>query len=337
MKRLYAARTTNEADALRRLLAQDGIDSIAHIADLESPEVSESATSGTVSIEVSDGDFDSASVVLATFLHNACVADSHAHLPNNACEPIQDIVTRDLVHRKSSIRLWCELVLALVLQQPFFSLARLILKHTIFPYLPKTFAGDWAYAVLHDCLATGISLCIIWYTRESWRVFGLRKPRWSIDTISGCLTLFFDRMMGYMASEIFIGILADFHFPYSRVSPATISQWHGRPEGAIGLVAILVLSVAIAFKEEIFSRGIILTRVEQLTGSRLWAVVLSAAQFSAFHWYGGARQMSATFAAGAVYGVAFVMTRSLWPVVFAHAFVDVGAFLYEFSHHLGDQ
>jgi membrane protease YdiL (CAAX protease family) len=75
-------------------------------------------------------------------------------------------------------------------------------------------------------------------------------------------------------------------------------------------------------------RGYLFTRLEQLLRSTWAAVLLSAAVFGLMHWFGGPFNVCDAFLAGIVYGIAFAWTRTLWPVVIAHALYDFSVFLH---------
>ena len=70
-------------------------------------------------------------------------------------------------------------------------------------------------------------------------------------------------------------------------------------------------------------RAYLVTRLELLLGSRLWAVVASAALFASYHIYQGPGALVDIFALGLLFGSGYVLLRRVWPFALAHAALDV--------------
>lgn len=85
--------------------------------------------------------------------------------------------------------------------------------------------------------------------------------------------------------------------------------------------------LANAFAEEFAMRGVLIDRLERLTGSRVVAVVASAVAFASYHLYQGRLAVSALFLFGVLLGAAFVWKRRLAPLVIAHVVSDLPALL----------
>jgi membrane protease YdiL (CAAX protease family) len=92
---------------------------------------------------------------------------------------------------------------------------------------------------------------------------------------------------------------------------------------AAGEVANLVLGAP--FLEEILYRGLLFGGLFRPLGLR-WAVPLSALVFAAVHGYGTASSII-VMVHGCIYALVYARTRSLWPGIFLHAFVNVAACL----------
>jgi membrane protease YdiL (CAAX protease family) len=109
-----------------------------------------------------------------------------------------------------------------------------------------------------------------------------------------------------------------------------ITHAHDTPfhvQGWTGLVLLLVLAFVVGFSEELVVRSYLIPRLERLLHSAWASVLVSAAVFGLLHWRSGILTMCHAFLAGIVYGIAFVLTRRLWPVALAHAMYDFSAFL----------
>lgn len=329
MKQLYLSSSSTAANSLQQLLTTNCIESIVNEQECTSDSKSTHDSGICFEVLVHDSDCDAAKELLAHFLSNS------TETAPSAQDTVDDVrhaeIESDALPTKRSSRLWLELLIILALTQPFYSPAHLLLTALFGTETHATFAIYWRHRCLYYGLIIGAELALIWWSGEPWSAFGIVKPNWSVDAISGCLTLFSDIMTNEIGRDILVGIFADLHIPnLPRVRPrADFLLDH--PEGVLGVLALLIFTLAIGFSEELMSRGIVLTRLERLTKSRLAAIVLSAAQFAAFHWYWGNLTVGCTFLSGIVYGIAFRWTRSLWPVVFSHTIVDLGWYLYRFS------
>lgn len=114
-------------------------------------------------------------------------------------------------------------------------------------------------------------------------------------------------------------------------------RW-GDVEGNLRMYLILIgLSwISAGFGEEMFFRGFVITRLQiTFRGFKLasvYAVVLSALIFGYVHFYyqGLAGFVNATVI-GLIFGAAFLLyKRNLWPLIFAHGFINSLGFTAEF-------
>lgn len=85
----------------------------------------------------------------------------------------------------------------------------------------------------------------------------------------------------------------------------------------------ILLSLVVAFSEEITFRGFILTRFKLLTNSYWPGVILSSAAFSLGHLYQGLAGVLLTFVYGLLFAGLFVARGSLFPCIVAHFLQDV--------------
>jgi uncharacterized protein len=85
---------------------------------------------------------------------------------------------------------------------------------------------------------------------------------------------------------------------------------------------LFALSVSIGFSEELGMRGYLIPRLEGVLNSKLWAVLISSAFFGCVHLQQGIVSVWDAFWGGVIYGIVFILTRRLWPSVFAHAIFD---------------
>jgi membrane protease YdiL (CAAX protease family) len=91
------------------------------------------------------------------------------------------------------------------------------------------------------------------------------------------------------------------------------------PAGAFGWIALVASTSAWALLEELSIRGYLMVRLEKLWASPLKAALTSSLVFAGYHVYQGLLPLIAHFATGLVLAGAFLICRSLWPLVIAHA------------------
>ena len=93
-------------------------------------------------------------------------------------------------------------------------------------------------------------------------------------------------------------------------------------------VPVLVLAaVQNAVLEEVVMVGYLFTRWQQ-AGWRLWTIILVSATIrGSYHLYQGWGGFAGNLVMGVVFGVFFLRTRRLWPLVLAHGLIDTIAFV----------
>jgi membrane protease YdiL (CAAX protease family) len=75
--------------------------------------------------------------------------------------------------------------------------------------------------------------------------------------------------------------------------------------------------------EELTMRGYLIPRFEELFGSPVAAVVLSAILFASYHLYQGLSSSLVILGMGLVYGIFFCIVRRIWPLVIAHTITNL--------------
>jgi len=99
------------------------------------------------------------------------------------------------------------------------------------------------------------------------------------------------------------------------------------------LINLLIAAVLPAIGEELLFRGVILKLTNDITKHVHWAIIISAALFSAFHlqFYG----FLPRFALGLVLGYVFVITNNLWVPIFLHFVNNTSAIIVFNLHYNG--
>jgi membrane protease YdiL (CAAX protease family) len=108
------------------------------------------------------------------------------------------------------------------------------------------------------------------------------------------------------------------------------------PTNRIERAAFVALALTAGFCEEILYRGFLIYALSLVMPHVAIAVVLAGVAFGIGHAYQGRQGMLTTGALGVVLGILFIAGRSLWPVIFIHAVIDLanGYTLGEFARRL---
>jgi len=173
------------------------------------------------------------------------------------------------------------------------------------PYLAYT-----GYATIAEIPRIGLYLFVMFASGDPLSRFGLRKINLTRDLqwfvvasvavaflYWGCYTVYPDRW----------AVLTKPWDSYLTLAP-------------VWLLASHMLLVGIA--EELFYRGYLITRLEELSGSTWLAVLVQALFFGSVHSYEGFTGMVVTALFGTIMGIAFTQARSIWPLVLAHGGLD---------------
>jgi membrane protease YdiL (CAAX protease family) len=169
-------------------------------------------------------------------------------------------------------------------------------------------------------------LLIIRVSGERWSTYGFKPRNLPLDLITGCLALACAVAVALIGGDLFQSVLTDLNDkPY--VNPSVLRDWFEPPKNASGLFAMLTLAIVIGLSEEIIWRGYLIPTLERLLNSTLLSVLVAAAYFGACHWADGALSVWSAFLVGTVFGIFFVVTRRIWPLMFAHALIDFSVFI----------
>ena len=93
------------------------------------------------------------------------------------------------------------------------------------------------------------------------------------------------------------------------------------------IISIVISCAAVGFGEELVFRGYIFSRWLAFSRSPGQAVMASSLLFGISHAYQGFAGIANAGAIGVVYAVGFLFVRRLWPLVIAHAMLDIFIFL----------
>ncbi len=96
------------------------------------------------------------------------------------------------------------------------------------------------------------------------------------------------------------------------------------PQTLSGKIIWVAVSFTAGFCEETAFRGYMMTRIRLSGKLRGWLIpiLVSAITFGASHGYQGPPNMIVIASLGVLFGLVYIRTRSIWPCVIAHFFLD---------------
>ena len=202
------------------------------------------------------------------------------------------------------------------------------LKEVLDPFI-------WRYSGPASLIAT-IALLTVYYRLkgQTWASMGLIR----FESVKSKLLLLPQAILVFACVLVTLTLLtkgleaAGFQF-MSEPIEGEEKRW-GDIQGNLRQYLILLgLSwVSAGFAEEMFFRGFVITRLQNIFNGPVMAVALSAVLFGYVHLY---YQGLAGFVNAAVIGVIFatlflLFKRNLWPLILAHGFINSLGFTAEF-------
>jgi membrane protease YdiL (CAAX protease family) len=155
-------------------------------------------------------------------------------------------------------------------------------------------------------------LVIIALSGDSWRSFGITRPKWIIDVL-GALAISLAASTAYS----FVLRLLPPSFLHSLISAQAAHR--AGPKGIAGVLLLVVAQAADGFSEELVMRAYLIVRLERLLSSRSLAVVVTTAIFASYHVYQGTLGTISAAIIGLINAIVFCWFRRLWPLCLAHA------------------
>ncbi len=175
------------------------------------------------------------------------------------------------------------------------------------------------YSPFHEALYRAILalriamplFAIIVLAKDRWSLFGIVRPRWAIDLIVAGVIWFCCRAFRHFAISMMPLYILRLPHPHS-------SAQHLAPQGMLGYFLLFVACAASGFEQELIYRGYLIPRFERLLPSTWLAVLVAALLFGSYHLYQGVAATIIVTGTGVIYGIAFCLTRRLWPLCVAH-------------------
>jgi len=152
---------------------------------------------------------------------------------------------------------------------------------------------------------------VLWISGDRWSFFGLSRLRFN-----DCVWIRVLLALGFLSSMLYAA-------PINSPELAELGDWYSRPITPTSKITALATLSVTAVWEEVYYRGYLVTRLEELTKNVWMGVVVSSMLFAAGHIYQGPRGVLFTLGFGLLYGIAFVHRRSVWPLAIAHWLTNV--------------
>ena len=174
------------------------------------------------------------------------------------------------------------------------------------------------YRLVQAAGTIAMVLFVIQKSGRSLRRFGICRFRIVRDSLLG-VGLFVASMIAFYALWYLAwAVMRPTGASFGRADTSMIAG----PKAAWQLLLLVVMSLANGAAEEISMRAYLITRLEQLLGSRP-ALVLSVMLFASYHTYQGVYGALSAALVGTIYGLYFLASRRFWPLVLAHCIQDV--------------
>ena len=207
------------------------------------------------------------------------------------------------------------LVLAVALVVPFgFQLGALVMvgeDEASFPPVELLIATKW-FDVL---LVTVLAAYFVYRNGVRPAAFGLQLDRfslqvlWSLPTLAAVYVAMFGTVVVISTMVILIpGLEQDLLHRTKFLEALPIQDF----------VATVLLLIPVAIHEELLFRGLLIPYLRRVGGSWTVAILISTAIFAILHITQGWLGVLQIFGVGAVFGIFFVLSRSLTAVIIAH-------------------
>ena len=187
---------------------------------------------------------------------------------------------------------------------------------------PDSFVSYSIWSIV-SCISISTVVAYIMYrSKLPWAAFGITRPRWIRDFFLGILVWL---ITAFVAGTLY-AIAATAVGTEEVVSFTETSYQFARASEALDYALILLFSFAVGLSEELAMRSYLIPRLEFLLNSTWKSILISSLLFASYHLYQGFGAAVVIFIVGISLGCAFCWLRRLWPLVWAHALMDVIAF-----------
>ncbi len=148
--------------------------------------------------------------------------------------------------------------------------------------------------------------------------FGLRPPR--LSDLPAALAVLAAVIATLLGAALVLALI-----PGAAHAAATDFRWTFARPALVPLV--LVTSIITGYREELFFRSYLLTRLEQIDASRPAAVAVSTLLFASGHLYQGWSGFAVAALLGVLFAVVFLRARNLHAIALGHALYNAVALI----------
>lgn len=170
--------------------------------------------------------------------------------------------------------------------------------------------------ILRLCAWGALGMYLLWRTGLGPRLIGLAKPRWKRDALPG---LGLAALIGIPGLLLYL--VANALGLNLTVVPSTIDDHWWR------IPALVAYAFANSAAEEIIVVAYLISRLRRLGFSENSSLLASALLRGSYHLYQGLGGGIGNLAMGLVFGRYWQKTSRLWPLLIAHALIDIVAFV----------
>ena len=229
----------------------------------------------------------------------------------------QPLLRRPLESRRA---VWIELLVVFVVV-----VAPLIFSSNVYFFEARRsdpahgFVLQSIYRLVQAAGTVALILFVIHKSGRSRRRFGIFRVRIFRDTLAG-FALFVGSMIAYYLLW-YVAWAVMQSTAGSSPARADTSMISG-PASRWQFLLLIAMSFANGAAEEISMRAYLITRLEELLGTRP-ALILSMLAFASYHTYQGVTGALSAALIGTIYGLYFLRFRRLWPLILAHCIQDI--------------
>jgi len=123
-----------------------------------------------------------------------------------------------------------------------------------------------------------------------------------------------------LPERVMSGIAGSFHWQFSRLEL---------------LPAVIIASLATAYREEAFFRGYLLVRLQEFGAGSVPAVIAVSTLFAAGHLYQGTAAFVLAFVLGVYFSILFLRQRNIHAIAIGHALYNVTVLLISSTQLIG--
>jgi len=159
-------------------------------------------------------------------------------------------------------------------------------------------------------------------------IMRLRKVRWAdygfvsfrpLHDIAIAIGL---TLLCYFTYFALTTLIYNFGLDFSSDSDAIPQMTTEASISILSIFLILTASAANGFCEELAMRSYLLTRLSELCGSQVIAVVTTSMLFASYHIYQGRYGVILALVVGLILGTYFAKAKRIWPIVITHFLMD---------------